>query len=160
MYFWLIFLVVRGLFVFFRKTKWWLKKKYLEKALDPKKWSWWFFFIRHNFVLGCCVFFVSLFNQAGNAVEALRRYSVAVALNPDDHLLHSNRSMALAALHRWKESEEVRSIKTKAIYGEIHWEKVHHDRKSWWTKEGSWSFLLFFFQSLLEMNHSFFFFSF
>eukprot|EP00752_Nemacystus_decipiens_P011698 g10381.t1 len=44
--------------------------------------------------------------KAGDAVEALRRYSSALSHTPDDHLLHSNRSMALAKLGRWSESEQ------------------------------------------------------
>lgn len=48
--------------------------------------------------------------QAGDAVEALRRYSSALSHTPDDHLLHSNRSMALAKLGRWSKSEQVRVL--------------------------------------------------
>ncbi|CAN0126849.1 unnamed protein product, partial [Hapterophycus canaliculatus] len=42
--------------------------------------------------------------QAGDAVEALRRYASALSHAPDDHLLHSNRAMALGKLGRWNES--------------------------------------------------------
>lgn len=45
--------------------------------------------------------------QAGDLEEALRRYSSALTYSPGDHLLHSNRSMALAKVGRWRESEEV-----------------------------------------------------
>lgn len=54
--------------------------------------------------------FTAALSQAGDAVEALRRYSAALSLTPDDHLLHSNRSMALAKLGRWSESEQVRAL--------------------------------------------------
>lgn len=54
-----------------------------------------------------CDRLITRFPQAGDAVEALRRYSSALSRTPDDHLLHSNRSMALAKLGRWGESEQV-----------------------------------------------------
>ncbi|CAM9586473.1 unnamed protein product, partial [Discosporangium mesarthrocarpum] len=44
--------------------------------------------------------------KAGKAGVALRHYTKAIELNPSNHILHSNQSMALGALGRWKLSEQ------------------------------------------------------